>query len=215
MTDKDNNPVHGQTIALAGLYQAARLVQQTAHGQVREPSATQASIGSLFVTSPGSAEDVYYGLTGLATGLQVLCQQLSNDKSVRDLELTAYVITLLHLERKLFRQSTLLDKISHGIDALMDTGGRAPDITADVITALAAVYTGTISTLAPRIMVKGEPGILSGADSQSMIRALLLAGMRAAVLWQQCGGSRIKLVFRRKSMLEHARILMREASSTH
>ena len=195
---------------MAGLYQAVRLVQQTAHGQTRDAFATETSIGSLFMTSPASVDDVYSGTAGLATGLEVLCQQLGNDSSTRDLELTAYVITLLHLERKLSRQSALLDEIGHGIDAIRDNSGQCPDLTPDVIATLAETYAPTISTLSPRVMVKGEPAILTATDSRNMIRALLLAGMRAAVLWRQCGGSRIRLVFSRKLLLAHARILQRE-----
>lgn len=215
MKDSNDNPFHGQAIALAGMYQAARLVQQTARGQVRDTSATQTSVASLFITSPGTAEDVYDGSAGLAIGLEVLCQQLGSNGSARDLELTGYVVALMHLERKLSRQPALLDEISRGIESCGDGGVHGPAITPEIISMLADIYTRTVSTLTPRIMVKGEPGILTGTDSQNMIRALLLAGIRAAVLWRQCGGSRIKLVFRRKTLLEHARRLSRGMSGAH
>jgi high frequency lysogenization protein len=80
-----------------------------------------------------------------------------------------------------------------------------------VITALAELYSRTISTLQPRIMVKGEQSILTGTDSRNMIRALLLGGMRAAVLWRQCGGNRLQLLFRRKALLHDCRELREEA----
>jgi high frequency lysogenization protein len=76
---------------------------------------------------------------------------------------------------------------------------------------LASVYTDTISTLQPRIMVKGEESVLRNVDSQNMIRALLLAGMRATVLWKQCGGSRIRLIFQRRRILETCRLLLQQA----
>ena len=60
-------------------------------------------------------------------------------------------------------------------------------------------------------MVRGEQAVLASADSQHMIRALLLAGMRAAVLWRQCGGNRMKLIFQRKALLECSRELLLEA----
>jgi high frequency lysogenization protein len=77
-----------------------------------------------------------------------------------------------------------------------------------VIAALAELYSSTISTLQPRIMVKGEQSILTGTDSRNMIRALLLGGMRAAVLWRQCGGNRVQLLFRRKALLRDCRELL-------
>lgn len=204
MTDTHLKSLHGQTLALAGLYQAARLVQQTAHGRIRDAAATRTSIGSIFMTSPASVDDVY---DGLATGLALLREQLGNDNSGRDPELTGYVITVMHLERKLSRQPALLEMIARGIDALRNDETYGPEPTPEIIAALAEIYTDTISTLTPRIMVQGEPAILDSAESRDMIRALLLAGMRAAVLWRQCGGGRIRLLFGRKALLQHAQTL--------
>ena len=207
MTDTHLNSLHGQPRALAGLYQAARLVQQTARGRIRDAAATRASIGSIFMTSPASVDDVYDGIAGLATGLALLREQLGNDKIVRDPELTGYVITLMHLERKLAGQPALLDVIARGIDALRNDETYGPEATPDIVAALAGIYTDTISTLTPRIMVQGEPAILDTSESRDMIRTLLLAGMRAAVLWRQCGGGRIRLLFGRKALLQHAQTL--------
>jgi high frequency lysogenization protein len=47
-----------------------------------------------------------------------------------------------------------------------------------------------------------------------MVRALLLAGMRAAVLWHQCGGSRLKLIIQRRPLLECAKGLLAAARMT-
>ena len=82
------------------------------------------------------------------------------------------------------------------------------------VVALADVYTETISTLQPRIMVKGEESVLRNSDSKSMIRALLLAGMRATVLWKQCGGSRTRLIFQRRKILGICRMLLQEAGDS-
>jgi len=205
----DDRTLHGQALALAGMYQAVRLVQQTARGQTRDPQATAASLGSIFMTSPKHVDDVYRDTNGIRLGLSVLSQQLGTDNSARDLELTGYVITLLHLERKLSGASNMLETIASGIDALRGDNEYGPEITADVIRSLAEIYTSTVSTLTPRIMVQGEPGILQATESRDMIRALLLAGMRAAVLWRQCGGSRIRLIFKRKAMLAHTNALLK------
>ncbi|RLA21365.1 MAG: lysogenization regulator HflD, partial [Gammaproteobacteria bacterium] len=36
--------------------------------------------------------------------------------------------------------------------------------------------------------------------NKNKIRALLLSGIRAALLWRQCGGSRWKIIFQRKKI---------------
>ncbi|MDX1697084.1 MAG: DUF489 family protein, partial [Thiohalobacterales bacterium] len=104
MTQRDYRSIHGRTVALAALLQAVRLVQQTARGHARDAEATACSINSIFTTSPADLDAVYDGTAGLALGLSVLGEQLGSEGRARDLELTGYAVTLLHLERRLSRQ---------------------------------------------------------------------------------------------------------------
>ena len=69
-----------------------------------------------------------------------------------------------------------------------------PNVTAR----LADIYMKHISTLGPRIMVSGEHNYLEATDNANRVRALLLAGIRAAVLWEQLGGGRLQFLMRRK-----------------
>ena len=211
MNNRQRKSLHGQTLALAGLYQAAQLVQQTARGRMRDALATETSLSSIFVTTPDDAASVYNGHAGLAAGLRVMVAQLGNAGGRRDLELTGYVVTLMHLERKLSAQPSMLGAIARGLDALRDEAGHAPPVNTDTTGALAAIYSDTLSTLTPRILVKGEPVILESPDNRDMVRALLLAGIRSAVLWRQCGGGRIRLLLGRKALLAHARSLLTSA----
>jgi len=198
--------------ALAGIFQAARLVQQTSRAQKRDAVATTASINSIFNTDPATVAAVYGNPGALRVGLEVLRSQLANSAGKRDMELTGYVITLTHLERKLGRRPDLLDRIASGIDKLKTQTEYFDQEHATVIAGLADVYKETVSTLQPRIMVKGDESVLGNTSSQNMIRALLLAGTRATVLWSQCGGSRIKLIFQRKAMLECCTRMLEEAN---
>ena len=209
MTTTDNIVIRNRCIALAGIFQAARLVQQTSRAEKRDAAATTACIQSLFVTDPQSVSDVYGTMADLQVGLQILRQQLSSSIARRDLELTGYVITLMHLQRKLSRRDDLVKKISERIDGLKQDAASAASEELELITGLAELYKETVSTLTPRIMVKGDENVLGNSSSQNMIRTLLLAGIRATVLWSQCGGSRIKLIFQRKAMLEECSRMLR------
>lgn len=71
-----------------------------------------------------------------------------------------------------------------------------------MVARLADIYSNTISQLCSRIMIKGDQAHLSNVDNAAKIRALLLAGIRAALLWRQAGGDRWKLIF---SRLYHAK----------
>ncbi|MCK5479693.1 MAG: high frequency lysogenization protein HflD [Gammaproteobacteria bacterium] len=208
--------IHNRTLALAGLFQSVRLVQQTARGEPRDEETTAASIGSIFNTDPATAVDVYGDIEAIRTGLEVLVQQLGNDNKRRDMELTRYVITLMHLERKLGRKPKLLNIIRSGVETCKQQIESDDEHQASVIATLADIYKQTISTLQPRILVSGEPGILTNTDSKNMVRALLLAGIRSAVLLRQSGGTRLKLIFQRRQLFDCARELLQEmACSGH
>ena len=56
-----------------------------------------------------------------------------------------------------------------------------------------------------RILVRGEQNYLRNNDNAAKIRALLLAGIRAAVLWQQLGGSRWTLFWSRRKYVATAK----------
>jgi high frequency lysogenization protein len=202
---------HDRCIALAGLFQSVRLVQLTARGERRDTAATAACLGSIFNTDPETTLGVYGDVAALRSGLETLLGQLGSDSGQRDMELTGYAITLLHLERKLNRQPEILRALGEGIGKITAQTEFFDQSHPTVTAALAELYSNTISTLRPRIMVKGEQSILTGTDSRNMIRALLLGGMRAAVLWRQCGGNRVQLLFRRKALLRDCRELLEAA----
>ena len=58
-----------------------------------------------------------------------------------------------------------------------------------------------ISPLGQPIRVNGNPKLLKHEANQHLIRALLLSGVRSAVLWQQVGGKRRQFLLGRKRML--------------
>ena len=80
----------------------------------------------------------------------------------------------------------------------------------NVIANLADIYSETISQIPPKIMVSGESHYLSNTDQANKIRALLLAGMRSAVLWAQLGGSRWQILLRRRRFSQEARRILTE-----
>ena len=199
--------LHERTLALAGLFQSAAAVRHTARHGARLDEAVRASIHSLFQIDAPDVESVFGGLNGLRSGLQVLVTQLTSPGE-RDMELTRYVVALLFLERKLARQPDMIRTLRNGLEAAAAQAAYFEETHPAVIARLADLYQQTISTLTPRIMVSGEPRILDNPDNANLIRALLLAGIRAAVLWRQAGGSRWKLFIERRKLLEEARVLL-------
>ena len=80
----------------------------------------------------------------------------------------------------------------------------------NTISKLAEIYSEAISSLGPKIIVQGEQSVLSNPANASRIRALLLTGIRAVVLWRQAGGKRWRLLFERSAMLREIDVLLAE-----
>ena len=198
-----------KAIALAGVFQAADLATQIAHRGMADSDAMEASIHSLFQIDADSVEAVFGGIAGVAVGLRVLHQQLAGTGG-RKMETTRYVISLLHLERKLKNNQAMLRTIRSGIENSNARLDHFPLLHSNILAGLASLYTETISTLKPRIMVQGDPLHLQNQDNIDKIRALLLAGIRAAMLWRQCGGGRLSILLGRKRLLGVSHELVQE-----
>lgn len=201
--------IHDRTLALAGLFQATSLVNQVAQRGAADQAPLETSIRSLFATDPEQAEDVYGSSTELRYGLEVLTHQFGAIKGTeRNLLVTRYAMALLILERKLTRSPQMLQTISRGIARARTQLDHFPLTHENVLASLADTYLHTISGLSPRVMVSGEHTHLNHSDNANKIRALLLAGIRSAVLWRQCGGSRLQLIFKRRALVEEAQRLL-------
>lgn len=198
-----------QTLALASIFQAARLVQQIARNGQASGAAIEASLESLFKIDSNSVIEVFGSPAAMTLGLKCLREQLSGDSSKQDMEITRYVISLLHLEKKLSKSSTMLDQITQGLEKTRNQMSYFDLTHENVLASLGGLYQDTISQLTPRILVQGEQNYLSQASNANKIRALLLSGIRAAVLWRQCGGSRLRLLFGRKNYLIDAENILK------
>ncbi|MCU0808457.1 MAG: lysogenization regulator HflD, partial [Candidatus Contendobacter sp.] len=126
----------------------------------------------------------------------------------RDMELTRYAVGLLGLERKLARRPELLATLRAGIEDAIRNLPHFPVGHDNTIARFADLYLNSLSTLTPRIMVNGDPVHLNNPDNANRIRALLLAGIRAAILWRQSGGGRLTLLLRRNPLLRETRRLL-------
>lgn len=205
----NSNRYNDQALAFAGILQALQLVQNTAYGRPCDLGAMQASLRSVLKLDASSVVDVYAGIPSVAAGLRLLQTQLMSRNKKPDMELSRYLVTLLHLERKLSKRPDLLDRIRAGVERAQQQAQHFDISHASVLANLAETYSATLSTLQPRILVNGNPSRLADTAAANQIRALLLAAMRSAVLWRQCGGSRTGLLFGRKKLIGAAAQLLR------
>ncbi len=202
--------IRNKTLALAGIFQAVTLVKDLATSGMVDQHDFETCIRSIFETDPADVDAVYGRVEYLRTGLNTLIVQLDNDHQQHDLDIARYVIALLHLQRKLSKNKAMLDKLADGIERAHRQSEHFHITHENIIANLADLYSETVSQLAPKIMVSGEERFLSNPDNANRIRALLLAGMRSAVLWAQMGGSRWQILLKRGQLVEEAKRILEE-----
>ncbi len=196
---------YDQTLALAGIYQAASLVKQIANKGSANNAQIEACVETLFRFDADTVEEVYGDRANIINGAKVLQKNLTSislsgsNKENRDIEITKYIISLIMLEKTLEKRPEMLDDISDRLKAIEEKFDFFPLGHDNTYAKLGHLYKETISTLGPKIIVSGEQPYLSNENNASKVRALLLAGIRSAVLWRQCGGSRWQFFFGQKA----------------
>ncbi|GAW86726.1 high frequency lysogenization protein [Bathymodiolus platifrons methanotrophic gill symbiont] len=198
-----------QTIALAGIAQASHLVHQLATTGRADKEAMQSSLNSLLSLNADNPVDIYGGLAGIKTGLEQLNSQLSSNR-ISNPDQARYSASLVFLERKFSDNAEMQSKVQNKIKMAQAQSEHFGSNHENVIANLADIYHTTISTFNPRIMVNGDQAYLSAPDVINKIRALLLAGIRSAMLWRQCGGSRWRFIFYRRKTQKEAEFLLSE-----
>ena len=199
-----------RTLSLAGIFQIAYLVQQIARTGSVASAAMESSLETLFKFDSNSVNEIYGTPADISTGLKTLTRQLSGDAEKQNMEITRYVLSVIVLERKLSKNKQMLNKVTEGLESIQGKMNFFSLTHENTIASLADLYQQTISSLSPRILVDGDHTYLNQPANANKIRALLLAGIRSAVLWRQCGGSRIQFLFSRKSYLNTAENILKK-----
>lgn len=185
------------SLALAAVVQAAELVHACARGQAVSEADSRVLLDAITTQQAGSLHDVFPDPSRLRPGVTAAIRALSGEPESP--EPVRYTLELIDLARRLKSNGRVLAHLRARLDAL----GEQPQDCAE----LARLYQETISTLGKRIQVSGDPQRLQQEETAEQIRALLLAGVRFAWLWQQRGGRRWHLLLRRGRLLENLQAL--------
>lgn len=195
-------PLEEQLVALGAVFAAASLADRIARtGQVPE-APVACLIGSLLVRNPSNTLEVYGGDTlNLKDGFKALASALERNPASLQREPLRYALAMLGLERQLNARNDLLEIMGSRLDQIEQQVQHFGVAHENVIAACGGLYQDTISTFRQRIQVHGDMRFLQQPANASKIRALLLAGIRAARLWHQLGGRRWQLLFSRRKLL--------------
>ncbi|MDH5600015.1 MAG: high frequency lysogenization protein HflD [Gammaproteobacteria bacterium] len=193
-----------RTLALAGVFRAAALTNTLANEGTITDDDLRISIESIFTTDPDEAVQVFGSIENLLLGFQTMIYQLGKNTDFRNIDIARYVVGMLFLERRLIKNTQMLETLSSGVELATRQSEHFSITHENVIANIADLYSRTISELGPRIMVNGEQHYLTNTTISNKIRAVLLAGIRSAVLWQQLGGRRWHILFQRNRYIKEA-----------
>ncbi|NOH96752.1 high frequency lysogenization protein HflD [Vibrio sp. 99-70-13A1] len=200
------NTLYDRTIAFAGICQAVALVQQVAKDGHCDNDAFEASLNAILNINPVNTVGVFGREANLKLGLECLVKGIDSTPAGSDI--TRYIISLMALERKLAGRNDAMSQLGDRIQMVERQVEHFDLFDDQMLSNLASIYLDVVSPIGPRIQVSGTPSVLQQTASQHKVRALLLSGIRSAVLWRQVGGKRRHLIFGRKKMIEQAQILL-------
>ena len=189
--DRGRRPDYA-ALALAGVVQAAALVHRTASGEGVDERLREVLLRSIPTHKAADLAEVFPEPADYRYGAGLAMEALKASTTAP--EVLRYTLQLIELASLLRSVPQVIEKLGNLLDAL--------DPEAPAEAELARIYQQTISTLGKRIQVTGDAQILQREETAERIRSLLLAGIRMAWLWQQLGGRRWHLVFRRQALAQ-------------
>jgi high frequency lysogenization protein len=198
------NKLENQTLALAGMFQVVTLVDELALQGKCSSAEFDCSVDSLFTIEADSPREALGDIACLAQGFVALSGFLSGENATPGRNVAYYLLSILKLGRQVLRDEALSEKLLTGLHDIEKHRVDYDMSRSSVIAKIDGLYQNCISDLSPRIIVRGEQNYLRNNDNAARIRALLLAGIRAAVLWQQLGGSRWSLFWSRRKYIATA-----------
>lgn len=204
---------HKKALALAGLFQSAALVQQLARTGELDQGAYTALVESIFVLDPQNVEEVYGGIRGVKFGIDTLLVIMKDKETARYADAIRYSIGMLHVERLLGRNADINSILRSRLEQLSHQRRHFDAVThSSIIARLNDLYLDTLAKFKFRIQVNGDPHHLQREENAAKIRAILLAGVRSALLWRQLGGSRLQFAFGKRRLVAALESLRQQAA---
>ena len=136
---------------------------------------------------------------------------LQQKESARYSDSIRYTIGMLHVEKMLRRNEDINSVLRSRLEQITNQLGHFDGVTSSaVVTKLNDLYLDTLAKFKFRIQVNGDPENLKIEENAAKIRAILLAGVRSAMLWRQLGGSRLQFAFGKRRLIKALEDLQKE-----
>ena len=208
----DRSDIEQQVIALAGVAQAARMVDQVAKTGTYPSAFFEASLRSLFAFDVPSTEAVFGNIQGVKLGLRCIVDMLTDAANEDNVAMGLYLRGLFKLETQFRKRADLQEVVATRLGHVNFKAQHFSDDAVELASSVSSIYQDTISHLPYRIKVKGSVQHLQETKNSDLVRTLLLAGLRSAHLWHQLGGRQRHFILRARQLVTAAESLSRELS---
>ena len=202
------------TLAIAGILQAAWLVESLANTGQADHIMMETQLRSLMATDPKDFISVYGTEAHMQKGLELVKDMFDPKNGRSNSGAMHYLMAIIYLQDKLSRNKTMLTDIGKQLAQIPHRLNHFDILHPSIIDNFSDIYQSTVSSYQYRIQVAGKKLYLEQATIVAMVRALLLSGIRSAMLWRQVGGTRFQFIFSRKKLVAQANQLL-ESIKTH
>jgi high frequency lysogenization protein len=194
--------LQGRATALAAITQSIEVAFDLARVNRLSTAPLLCLTESLFQINPDSTRAIYAAGDQLALGVS-RCKERLDAPMRQDEAFLSTGLQITGLAKKLLSQPATQQSLRAGLEAAALYRAKASSADAaqaEAEKALADLYQEHVSPLGPKIILRGEPRLLQQPEIAAKIRTVLLAGVRAAVLWRQLGGTPWQLIFKREQL---------------
>lgn len=205
MSSRERGLTEQRVLALAGVCQCALLAQELARRGHAQPEPLRCALESILVVNQTDPEIALGGVQGVYAGLPDLARKNPDPSAVERLR---YAIAMIDIQKRLRRDTTTASRLRAQLDEIRDGGAILNLVSPEGISALAGIYSTTLSLLTPKIIIRGSEQHLKDEDIVLKVRSVLLAGVRAAYLFHELGGRKWQIFIGRKKLADSASRLL-------
>ena len=197
-----------KTLALAAIFQAAGLANELARKGSTDSSVEAFLTQTVLVMDTDNISEIYPSIDGLKPGLRWLegCL-LEQGRGLQNAgEIIRIALGVIQVEGQFSQHEGVQNTLRTRLENINRQRVMSPDMSStELNNLLGSAYVDSLGQLRFRVQIRGDAKQLQAPGMAERIRAILLAGVRAAWLWRRLGGRRWHLIFTRGQILREIR----------
>lgn len=197
MTSPSLSPASAQALCLCALVDALMGVRELAHEGRTELETRSSLLAAIFEFDADSPVALYGASPRLVAAIAATEARFAKGDARHD-EVTRLAAQVLALSRRLRHRPDAGAKLMKALEPAIRQSQQFGLLHEYTVQSLAQAYVEAVSPLSAPIRIFGNATYLSQPRIAAQVRALMLAAMRAAVLWRHLGGNGWSLYFRQR-----------------